>query len=248
MNTYSSFSFNLASAFLKNHAKKSACVSPVSLLLPLAAVVSAAAGDTRAEFAKVLGGSGSDPQRLLCEIREICNVLNDCPAVCELTNTIEGDKKHVFQPVFMENMYRTFGEKIGMRSGETDNIRLTNVTHFKDDWIKRFSEQEERFYATPHDVEQHGEKVPFLYYNDENVVSKQFMDAVDQYDRDMVNRMIEEAMAHYLHTTDLVTGMKEYCSKFGIDMDIFHMGEDDRIFFIADHKDKIERILSAHGV
>ena len=55
-------------------------------------------------------------------------------------------------------------------------------------------------------------------------------------------------MAHYLHTTDLVTGMKEYCSKFGIDMDIFHMGEDDRIFFIADHKDEIERILSAHGV
>ena len=38
MNTYSGFSFNLASAFLQNHVKKSACVSPVSLLLPLAAV------------------------------------------------------------------------------------------------------------------------------------------------------------------------------------------------------------------
>lgn len=81
-----------------------------------------------------------------------------------------------------------------------------------------------------------------------NAVAKQFTDAVDRYDCDTVNRMLEEAMAHYLHTTDLVTGMKEYCSKFGIDMDIFHMGEDDRIFFIADHKDEIERILSAHGV
>lgn len=56
-----------------------------------------------------------------------------------------------------------------MQSGETDNIKLTNVTHFKDGWIKRFSEQEERFYTTPHGVEQHGEKVPFLYYNDEKL-------------------------------------------------------------------------------
>lgn len=169
MNTYSDFSFNLASAFLQNHVKKSACISPVSLLMPLAAVASAAAGDTRAEFAKVLGGPVSDPQQLLREIHEICNVLNDCPAVRELTNTIEGDKKHAFQSVFMENMHRTFGEKTGIQSGETDNIKLTNVTHFKDGWIKRFSEQEERFYTTPHGVEQHGEKVPFLHYNDEKL-------------------------------------------------------------------------------
>lgn len=111
MNTYSGFSFNLASAFLQNHAKESACVSPVSLLMPLAAVASAAAGDTRAEFAKVLGGPVSDPHQLLREIHEICNVLNDCPAVRELTNTIEGDKKYAFQPVFMENMHRTFWRK-----------------------------------------------------------------------------------------------------------------------------------------
>ena len=43
MNTYSGFSFNLASAFLQNHIKESACVSPVSLLLPLAAVLAALA-------------------------------------------------------------------------------------------------------------------------------------------------------------------------------------------------------------
>ena len=97
MNTYSGFSFKLASAFLQNHVKKSACISPVSLLMPLAAVASAAAGYTRAEFAKVLGGPVSDPHQLLREIHEICNVLNDCPAVRELTNTIEGDKKHAFQ-------------------------------------------------------------------------------------------------------------------------------------------------------
>ena len=43
MNPYSDFSFNLASAFLQSHAKETACVSPVSLLLPLAAVAAAAA-------------------------------------------------------------------------------------------------------------------------------------------------------------------------------------------------------------
>ncbi len=41
MNTYFNFSFNLASAFLQNSTKETACVSPVSLLLPLAAVASA---------------------------------------------------------------------------------------------------------------------------------------------------------------------------------------------------------------
>ncbi len=43
--------------------------------------------------------------------------------------------------------------------GVQDNVKLTNITHFKDDWIKRFSEQDERFYAAPHGVEQHGEEV-----------------------------------------------------------------------------------------
>ena len=61
MNTYPNFSFNLASAFLQNRAKETVCVSPVSLLLPLAAVASASEGGTKDEFAKVLGDSVNDP-------------------------------------------------------------------------------------------------------------------------------------------------------------------------------------------
>lgn len=169
MNTYSDFSFNLASVFLQNHAKQTACVSPVSLLLPLAAVASAAEGETKAEFAKVLGDSANDPQRLLREMHEICNVLNDCPAVRELTNTITGEKGHAFRPDFAENMRRTFGDGVGMTTGSDDSITLTNITHFKEDWVTRFSERDETFYSTPHGVEEHGETVPFLYYDEEQL-------------------------------------------------------------------------------
>lgn len=169
MNTYSDFSFNLASAFLQNRAKETACVSPVSLLLPLAAVSSASEGCTRAEFAKILGDSANNPQQLLREMHEICNVLNDCPAVRELTNTIIGAKNREFLPMFAENMRRTFGNKIGMKQGQSDNILLTNITHFKEDWITRFAERNERFYKTPHGVEEHGEIIPFLYYDEESL-------------------------------------------------------------------------------
>ena len=173
MNTYSNFSFNLASTFLQNHAKESACVSPVSLLLPLAAVASTAEGDTKAEFAKVLGDAVNNPRQLLDDIREICNALDNYSAIRELTNIIEGAKNHTFLPDFMLNMRRTFGDKVGMRSGEKDNVKLTNITHFKDDWVRRFSEQDERFYSTPHGAERHGEITPFLYYDEENLGYKQ---------------------------------------------------------------------------
>ena len=147
MNTYSDFSFNLASAFLQNHAKQTACVSPVSLLLPLAAVASASEGDTKDEFAKIFGNSANDPQRLLHDMHEICNVLNDCPAVRELTNTITGAIGHAFQPDFAENMRRTFGDGVGMKNGSDDSVTLTNITHFKEDWVTRFSKRDEAFYS-----------------------------------------------------------------------------------------------------
>ncbi len=83
-------------------------------MLPLAAVASAAEGETKKKFAKVLGNSANDPQQLLQEIHEICNVLSDCAAIRELTNTIEGAKDHAFQPIFVKNMHRTFGNKVGM--------------------------------------------------------------------------------------------------------------------------------------
>lgn len=169
MNTYSNFSFNLASAFLQNHAKETACVSPVSLLIPLAAVASAAEGDTKDEFAKFFGDSANDPQRLLREMHEICNVLNDCPAVRELTNTITGTIGHAFRPDFTENMRRTFGDGVGMKNGSNNSITLTNITHFKEDWVARFSERDETFYSTPHGVEEHGEIVPYLYYDEEEL-------------------------------------------------------------------------------
>lgn len=167
MNTYNDFSFNLASVFLQSRAEETVCVSPVSLLLPLAAVASASEGGTRAEFAKILGDSASNTQRLLHEMHEICDTLNACPAVQELTNTIEGAKDRAFLPVFTENMHRAFGNKIGMKQGQSDSILLTNITHFKEDWVTRFAERKERFYKTPHGVEEHGEITPFLYYEEE---------------------------------------------------------------------------------
>lgn len=167
MHTYNDFSFNFASTFLQNRARETACVSPVSLLLPLAAVASASEGGTRGEFAEVLGNSAHDPQRLLYEMHEICDTLNACSAVRELTNTIIGAKDHAFLPVFTENMHRAFGNKIGMKQGQSDSILLTNITHFKEDWVTRFAERKERFYKTPHGVEEHGEITPFLYYEEE---------------------------------------------------------------------------------
>lgn len=169
MNTYPNFSFNLASAFLQNRAKETVCVSPVSLLLPLAAVASASEGGTKDEFAKVLGDSVNDPQRFLRDMYEICKVLNDCSAVRELTNTITGAKAHVFRPDFVENMRRTFGDCVGMKSNSDDSVTLTNITHFKEDWVTRFSEKDEAFYSTPYGVEESGETVPFLYYDEEEL-------------------------------------------------------------------------------
>lgn len=167
MNTYFNFSFNLASAFLQNSTKETACVSPVSLLLPLAAVASASEDGTRWEFAKILGNSANNPQGLLHDMHEICDTLNACPAVQELTNTIEGAKDRAFLPMFTENMHRTFGNKIGMKQGQSDNILLINITHFKEDWATRFTERKELFYKTPHGVKEHGETIPFLYYDEE---------------------------------------------------------------------------------
>lgn len=110
---------------LQNRTKETACVSPVSLLLSLAAVASASEGGTKDEFAKILGNSANDPQRLLHDMHEICKVLNDCSAVRELTNTITGALDHVFQPDFMENMRRTFGDGVGMKNWD---IRRTIST------------------------------------------------------------------------------------------------------------------------
>lgn len=169
MDTYSEFSFNFASAFLRNNATETACASPIGLLLPLAAVASVAAGATKDEFAKVLGDSANDPQRLVHDMHEICKVLNDCSAVRELTNTITGAFDHVFQPDFVENMRRTFGDGVGMKNGSDDSITLTNITHFKEDWVTRFSERDEAFYSTPYGVEESGETVPFLYYDEEEL-------------------------------------------------------------------------------
>ena len=167
MNTYSNFSFNLASVFLRNRAKETVCVSPVSLLLPLAAVASASEDCTKDEFAKILGNSANDAQGLLYEMHEICDTLNACSAVRELTNTIIGAKNRAFLPMFTENMRRTFGNKVGMKQGQSDNILLTNITHFKEDWATRFTERKELFYKTPHGVEEHGETIPFLCYDEE---------------------------------------------------------------------------------
>lgn len=87
----------------------------------------------------------------------------------ELTNTITGEKNHAFRTDFAENMRRTFGDGVGMKTGSNDSITLTNITHFKEDWVTRFSERDEAFYSTPYGVEESGETVPFLYYDEEEL-------------------------------------------------------------------------------
>ena len=87
----------------------------------------------------------------------------------ELTNTITGEKNHAFRTDFVENMRRTFGDGVGMKNGSDDSVTLTNITHFKEDWVTRFSERDEAFYSTPHGVEESGETVPFLYYDEEEL-------------------------------------------------------------------------------
>lgn len=56
-----------------------------------------------------------------------------------------------------------------MKNGLDDSVTLTNITHFKEDWVTRFSERDEAFYSTPHGVEESGETVPFLYYDEEEL-------------------------------------------------------------------------------
>ena len=66
-------------------------------------------------------------------------------------------------------MRHTFGDGVGMKNGSGDSITLTNITHFKEDWVTRFSKRDEAFYSTPYGVEEHGETVPFLYYDEEEL-------------------------------------------------------------------------------
>lgn len=83
---------------------------------------------------------------------------------------------------------------------------------------------------------------------DHDETAKAFIQNVQDGNWNAMNASFEEAMSHYLHTTDLITGMFSYCKKFGIEMDAVNMTDDQSICFIAEHSEKISRQLMKMGL
>lgn len=79
-------------------------------------------------------------------------------------------------------------------------------------------------------------------------LASEFMDAaVTQYNHEKLNAMIEDAMKKYLNHSLLLSGMDDYCERFGLKADLSEMSNDERVLYIAAHKDEIEHQLMAAG-
>lgn len=70
-----------------------------------------------------------------------------------------------------------------------------------------------------------------------------FADAVERYDADAVNDMLEEAVRRLLGTDSLSQGLEEYCRRFGIEEDLSHMDNVERILLIDRCRERIDRQL-----
>lgn len=77
---------------------------------------------------------------------------------------------------------------------------------------------------------------------------REFMEAADKYDDDQVNKLINDAINNYCHTTDTAKALEEWCAKFGIKPDYPIMGEFDWVRLIARNENQIDGILSNEGL
>lgn len=130
MHLYHDFSWKLASRFLLNHNNESACISPVSALLPLSPVANASSGITRNEFAQLFDCRGEGLSSLLQDSRQICEALNGCPEIHELTNRLDGSTQNPFREEFLTLMRQTFGEQLQVKDHDGDPINPVQQNPF----------------------------------------------------------------------------------------------------------------------
>lgn len=78
--------------------------------------------------------------------------------------------------------------------------------------------------------------------------SAPLMDAVERYDADAVNDILEEAVCHLLGTRNLPLGLERFCRRFGIENDLSQMDDVARILLIDQHREEIDQQLRDAGV
>jgi len=72
---------------------------------------------------------------------------------------------------------------------------------------------------------------------------KEFMEAVKSYDCSQVNRLLEEAIQKYSRHSDFLSGLSDYCSRYGLSVELYSMSERELIQFIAKHQSNIRKQL-----
>ena len=82
----------------------------------------------------------------------------------------------------------------------------------------------------------------------QKIPSDSLMGAVNRYDSDAVDAILEKALCRLLETDNLPWGLEQFCRKFGITEDLAAMDAIDRILLIDSHRDEIDRQLKNAGV
>ena len=75
--------------------------------------------------------------------------------------------------------------------------------------------------------------------------SPTLIDAVDSYDSDTVDDILEKSLCKLLETDSLRIGLEKYCEKFGIGSNFKNMDCVDIIIYIDNHTDEILQQLES---
>lgn len=79
---------------------------------------------------------------------------------------------------------------------------------------------------------------------DHEKIRQDFMEAVDHYRSQQVERYFEEAVCYYTQTNSPYDGMRKFCLKFGLDPADSCISLLDYIRYVAAHKSEISKRLS----
>ena len=82
----------------------------------------------------------------------------------------------------------------------------------------------------------------------QKIPSDSLMDAVNRYDADAVDDILEEALCRLLETSNLPMGLEQFCLKFGITENFAGLDTIDHILLIDRYRDEIDRQLKNAGV
>ncbi len=103
-----------------------------------------------------------------------------------------------------------------------DTIDFTKAVHNNPNLFKKISVE-----LTPINDISHSE------------TAKKFILGVNNYDNDIINKMLEEAMCKYLHVEFLPEGIENFCQKYNIPIDFSTMTTKEIILTIDNHKQLI---------